>query len=146
MAFFNCMSFFSFHEDLFSLEIPNILQKVKVESFPFALNQLRAWQLQAPKRWECEERKHNSKEKQRSDFLYCEMLQRGMFHISPAASVSIQQQINSAQQGVVPFLHFNLYSSSWHQESSSARKRERFLPGLYCSCPTLFPKTNSWGF
>lgn len=146
MAFCNCMSFFSFHEDLFSLEIPNILQKVKVESFPFALNQLRAWQLQAPKRWECEERKHNSKEKQRSDFLYCEMLQTGMFHISPAASVSIQQQINSAQQGVVPFLHFNLYSSSWHQESSSARKRERFLPGLYCSCPTLFPKTNSWGF
>jgi len=44
---------------------------------------------------------------------------------------------------------FNLCSSSWWQESSNVRKRERFLPGACCSCPTLFPKTNSqglWGF
>lgn len=145
VAFCNCMSFFPFHEDFFSLEVPNILQKVKVESFCFALNQLRAWQLQAPKQWGCGQRKHNGKEKQRSDFLNCETLQTGTFHISPAVSVSIQQQINNAQQAVVPFLHFNLCGSFWHQESSSARKMEWFLQGLYCSCPTLLPKINSWG-
>lgn len=40
---------------------------------------------------------------------------------------------------MVPFLHFNLCSSLCHQESSRARQRELFLPGLYCSCPTFFP-------
>lgn len=43
-------------------------------------------------------------------------------------------------------LHFNLCSFSWWQECSSSRKRGWFLPGLRCSCSTLFPKTNSQGF
>lgn len=43
-------------------------------------------------------------------------------------------------------LHFHPCSSSRQRESSSSGKWEWVLPGLCCSCPTLFPKTNSQGF